>query len=123
MQLNHLNLEVRYAEQAAHFFEKYFDFKISLSNPAKTIIALQAGEFDLVLQESPVEPQYPTGMHIGFILSNLQQVRAIFKRLQNDGQPLLSEISASRRGMQFFLLGPGGIKIEVGTHQPTYDEA
>ncbi|MBI3711882.1 MAG: VOC family protein [Burkholderiales bacterium] len=117
MQLNHLNLSVPNALDAAAFFEKYLGFTIKMATPQRHIIAMSGAEFDLVLQECAGEElRYPGNFHIGFIVADLAQLHGLYQRLQADAYPLKTGIESSDRGWQFFFLLPGGVLIEIAWH-------
>ncbi|MDT9000323.1 VOC family protein [Paucibacter sp. APW11] len=122
MQLNHLNLQVSDAAQCADFLSQHFDLQTVLERPDRTLIAMRAGDFDLVIQQSdPAEAQatsYPAGFHFGFIVAGEQALRQAHARLLSAGVPGVGAITESRRGQQFFVDGPGGLTIELGWHLP-----
>ncbi|MDC8759023.1 VOC family protein [Janthinobacterium fluminis] len=120
MKLNHLNLQVSNAPEMAAFFVEYFGFVVTLEKPDRSLIALAADGFDLVLQESgDAKPSYPKGFHLGFILDDLEKVQTSYARLKHAGADLSAEIVQSRRGAQFFLTTLDGITVEIGCHYAT----
>ncbi len=120
MQLNHLNLQVSDAAQCADFLTRYFSAHIVLEKPDRSLIALRAGDFDLVLQQSEggAAAAYPAGFHFGFIRPTSDSVHALHRGLLDAGVPGVGPVERSRRGEQFFVQGPCGLTIEVGCHQP-----
>ncbi len=117
MQLNHLNLQVADTTEMAAFLVEHFGFAVMLEKPDRSIIALQGDGFDLVLQQvDDGSPTYPLGFHFGYILINREQVLATHARLRRAGVAVDAEIGQSRRGCQFFLTAPGGLRMEVGSH-------
>ncbi|MES2074209.1 MAG: VOC family protein [Pseudomonadota bacterium] len=117
MTLNHLNLQVGDAAEMAAFLVEHFGFAVALEKPDHSIIALQGDGFDLVLQQAGGgAPAYPPGFHFGFILAHRELVEATHARLRRAGVAVDGEIGRSRRGSQFFLTAPGGLRMEVGCH-------
>ncbi|PHV09180.1 extradiol dioxygenase [Janthinobacterium sp. BJB412] len=117
MKLNHLNLQVADAAGMAAFLVEHFGCAVTLEKPDRSVIALLADGFDLVLQQADGgAPAYPPGFHFGFIVADREQVEAIHTRLRRAGVAVDGEIGRSRRGSQFFLTAPGGLRMEVGCH-------
>ncbi len=117
MQLNHLNLQVADAAEMAAFLVEHFGFAVTLEKPDRSVIALQGDGFDLVLkQAADGPPTYPPGFHFGYILADREQVGVAHARLRRAGVAVDGEIGQSRRGCQFFLTAPGGLRMEVGSH-------
>lgn len=117
MKLNHLHLQAGNASELATFLVDFFGFEVKLASPDRRLIALGTEGFDLVIQEAnDGTPVYPKDFHFGFILDDMQQVQAVYARLQQAGVTVLGEIAQNRRGTQFFCSGPGGMRIEVGCH-------
>lgn len=117
MQLNHMNLQVADAAEMAAFLVEHFGFAVTLEKPDRSLIALQGGGFDLVLQQAEDgPPAYPPGFHFGYLLADREQVGIIHARLFRAGIAVDGEIRQSRRGCQFFLTAPGGLQMEIGSH-------
>jgi catechol 2,3-dioxygenase-like lactoylglutathione lyase family enzyme len=95
------------------FFERYFGLRVQSnpSSPSLVILTDEAG-FVLVLQRSRQPQPYPEGFHLGFLLSNVADVRALHERATNDGIPV-SDIIVNGRGTMIYLSAPEGYYVEV----------
>jgi catechol 2,3-dioxygenase-like lactoylglutathione lyase family enzyme len=114
MRLNHLDLQVPDVPATAAFFERYFDFRIASNRTSSAIIILTGEEgFTLVLQRRRSDQErYPEGFHIGFIVDRDERVHAKRAELAGDGISC-SEIIQNKRGLMFYVHGPGDVLIEV----------
>ena len=115
MKLNHLDLQVSDVQTTAHFFERFFAFKMLTSSTLKSIAVLEGeGGFSLVLQKLK-NPQaiYPEGFHIGFVLENVERVHALFHELKDQDIEVGDAVIVNNRGTMFYFKIPGGILTEV----------
>lgn len=117
MQLNHLNLQVSDAAQCADFLANHFGVQTVLEKPDRTLIAMRADNFDLVLQQTDEAATYPSGFHFGFIVASTAALHEQYRHLLAIGLPGIGSIERSRRGEQFFVKGPCGLTIELACHQ------
>jgi catechol-2,3-dioxygenase len=123
MQINHLDLQVHDVRQTSQFFERYFGLQVQSnpSSPALVIMTDQAG-FVLVLQRSKSGERYPDGFHLGFLLDDVQSVRALHARASADGTPV-SEVIVNGRGTMIYLTAPEGYYVEVSCQRHRYGAA
>lgn len=117
MTLNHLNLTVTDAAEAAAFLEKYFGLRpFDGAPPATATMAFLQDDRGMILsmfrgkRDVPVE--YPGFFHIGFVQERTDQVDEINQRLRADGYdvPLPERQHGS---WTFYFIAPGGFRIEV----------
>lgn len=116
MKLNHLNLTVTDAQEAAQFLVKYFDLQprhgIKMSS---RFAILEDGDgmiLTLIADYAGKEIVYPSNFHIGFIQPSEERVNEINRRLLEDG----FEVALPARihgSWTFYFLAPGGYTIEV----------
>ena len=113
MKLNHLDLQVQDVARTTAFFERYFGLRVQSnpSSPALVILTDEAG-FVLVLQRSPQPRPYPEGFHLGFLLDEVADVRALHERALHDGIPV-SDVIVNGRGTMIYLTAPEGYFVEV----------
>jgi len=115
MKLNHIDLQVSDVSGAREFFETHFRLRCTYQR--KEQLAILEDDNGLVfgvsnLFDSP-PPVYPPDFHIGFILSNETEVRAVHERLTEAGVPIKTDISRGGPNVYFMCTGPDGIVIEV----------
>lgn len=113
MKINHLDLQVHDVVRTSQFFERYFGLQIQSnpSSPALVIMTDQSG-FVLVLQRSKQAERYPEGFHVGFLLDDVESVRALHARAVADGTQV-SEVIVNGRGTMIYLTAPEGYYVEV----------
>lgn len=124
MHINHLDLQVHDVTRTSQFFERYFGLQIQSnpSSPALVIMTDQAG-FVLVLQRcKSAEQRYPEGFHVGFLLDDVESVRALHARAVADGTPV-SEVIVNGRGTMIYLTAPEGYYVEVSCQRHRFDAA
>lgn len=123
MQINHLDLQVQDVTRTSQFFERYFGLQIQSnpSSPALVIMTDQAG-FVLVLQRSKTAERYPEGFHVGFLLDDVESVRALHARAVADGTPV-SEVIVNGRGTMIYLTAPEGYYVEVSCQRHRFGAA
>ena len=113
MKLNHLDLQVYDVVRTTRFFERYFGLHLQ-SNPNSEALAIltDSSGFVLVLQRSKAAERYPEGFHVGFLLEDVDAVRALHARLVADGAPV-SDVIVNGRGTVIYLAAPEGYYVEV----------
>jgi catechol-2,3-dioxygenase len=123
MQINHLDLQVQDVTRTSQFFERYFGLQVQSNpgSPALVIMTDQAG-FVLVLQRSKSAERYPEGFHVGFLLDDVESVRALHARAVADGTPV-SEVIVNGRGTMIYLTAPEGYYVEVSCQRHRFSAA
>lgn len=123
MKINHLDLQVHDVAKTSQFFERYFGLQIQ-SNPssAALVIMTDPGGFVLVLQRSQQAERYPQGFHVGFLLDDVESVRALHARAVADGTPV-SEVIVNGRGTMIYLTAPEGYYVEVSCQRHRFGSA
>jgi catechol 2,3-dioxygenase-like lactoylglutathione lyase family enzyme len=122
MKLNHIDLQVYDVTRTAAFFERYFGFHVQ-SNPSSAALLVLTDEagFVLVLQRAkePTE-KYPEGFHVGFLLDDVDSVRAMHARATADGTPV-SDVIVNGRGTMVYLTAPEGYHVEVSCQKRRFE--
>lgn len=122
MNLNHLDLQVHDVPGTIAFFERYFGLVLR-SNPSSPALAIltDGHGFVLVLQrcERP-DDRYPEGFHLGFLLDDVDAVRALHTRLRADEVPV-SDVIVNGRGTMVYLTRPEGYYVEVSCQRHRFD--
>lgn len=123
MKLNHLDLQVQDVARTSQFFARYFGLQIQSnpSSPALVIMTDPSG-FVLVLQRSKQAERYPDGFHVGFLLDDVDSVRALHARAVADGVPV-SEVIVNGRGTMIYLSAPEGYYVEVSCQKHRFGAA
>jgi hypothetical protein len=80
------------------------------------------GGFVLVLQRSKQAERYPDGFHVGFLLDDVESVRALHARAVADGTPV-SEVIVNGRGTMIYLTAPEGYYVEVSCQRQRFAAA
>ena len=114
MRINHLDLQVEDVQATRAFFERYFGLTLqsNASSPAIAIMTDESG-FVLVLQKTKTPGErYPEGFHLGFLLDDVESVRALHARVVGDGLAV-SDVIVNGRGTMIYLASPEGYRIEV----------
>ncbi len=117
MQLNHLYLLVRDLERSRAFYERYFGFDGPSEWQAETFVVRNAEGFALALTPDPNPPEWPSSLHFGFLLNDVEFVRALQARMEADGVPLVESISEPGFAV-FKCLDPDGYVIELEAGHP-----
>jgi catechol 2,3-dioxygenase-like lactoylglutathione lyase family enzyme len=122
MKLNHLDLQVRDVPKTIAFFERYFGLQAHTKrdSPALAVLGDGAG-FTLVLQrcEQP-EAAYPKNFHLGFLLDDVESVRALHERARADGAEV-SDVIVNGRGTMIYFAAPEGYFVEVACQRLRYE--
>jgi catechol-2,3-dioxygenase len=113
MNINHLDLQVQDVAASRVFFEHYFGLETQ-SNPDSPalVIMTDAAGFVLVLQRATSAERYPEGFHLGFLVEDAADVRAMHARAIADGTPV-SDVIVNGRGTMIYLTAPEGYFVEV----------
>jgi len=113
MNLNHLDLQVHDVAATRVFFERYFGLKTQSNpgSPALVVLTDEAG-FVLVLQRASDDQRYPEGFHLGFLVDQVETVRALHARAVAEGTPV-SDVIVNGRGTMIYLTAPEGYFVEV----------
>ncbi len=112
MRINHLDLQVHDVQATARFFERHFGFALETSRTSPAIAILSGdGGFVLVLQRRKDETPYPEGFHLGFLVEDVETVRAFHARATADGVHV-SAVDTNARGTMVYCRHDG-VLIEV----------
>ena len=115
MKLNHIDLQVSNVSAAREFFETHFGLRCTYQRREQ--LALMDDGDGLVLAVSNLfdspPPVYPNDFHIGFILDNESDVRAVRDRLVTANVPIKTDLSRGGPNIYFMCVGPDGVVIEV----------
>jgi lactoylglutathione lyase len=113
--LNHIDLQVSDVSSAREFFETHFRLRCSFQRREQ--LAILEDDSGLMLGVSNLfgspPPVYPPDFHIGFILENETEVRAVHERLSSGGVTIKTDLSRGGPNIYFMCSGPDGITIEV----------
>jgi len=113
MTLNHLNLTVTNALEAADFLEKYFGLQAHHKSEAFSMLRDEAGMIlTLFRVKRGTEFSYPETFHIGFAQDSEEKVNEINQQLKDAGfdVPAPARLHGS---WTFYFTAPGGYTIEV----------
>ncbi|MFN3651026.1 MAG: VOC family protein [Armatimonadota bacterium] len=117
MTLNHLNLTVTDAAEAASFLEKYFGLRpFDGAPPHSATMAFLRDDRGFILslfrgkRDVPVE--YPGFFHIGFTQPSQEAVNELYRRLKDDGYDVPMP-ERQHGSWTFYFIAPGGFRIEV----------
>lgn len=123
MHINHLDLLVHDVAATSAFFERYFGLRIETNpgSPALVIMTDPEG-FVLVLQRAPAGAHYPPGFHLGFLLDDVESVRALHARASADGAAV-SDVIVNGRGTMIYLTAPEGYRVEVACQNHRFGRA
>lgn len=138
-ELNHMSLPSDDVNATSRFFERYLGFSMSMSEPRFAI--LKRPGLDVVIEsagadaptirtvgtakpgrpfshnvaDDPNGAVWPISFHIGLELRDVEDVRAMHRRLERDGFVAETDVFHHERGSRFFLRAPGGVMIEFNT--------
>jgi catechol 2,3-dioxygenase-like lactoylglutathione lyase family enzyme len=121
MKLNHLDLQVRDVPASIAYFERYFGLTLRTKPDSKALAVLTDGHgFVLVLQRAaPAEDRYPEGFHLGFLVDDVESVRALQARA-SDGGADVSDVIVNGRGTMIYFTAPEGYRIEVSCQRTSF---
>ena len=113
MKLNHLSLSVTNISEAATFFIKFFDFKLTDQKGDFVAILNDVNGFTLVLTKNQTDKlSYPPDFHFGFLKNTEEEVLAMYDKLTKGGLSIPPPKSI-RGNFGFYFNGPDGILMEV----------
>ncbi len=117
MNLNHLYLLVHDLEQSRRFYADYFGFDGPGEWQGETFVVRNEAGFALALTPDASPPEWPRGLHFGFLPGSVQVVRELHDRLKSDGFEILEEYFESNFGV-FKVLDPDGYVVELEAGVP-----
>lgn len=109
MLLNHLNLTVDDAQQAAGFLTTYFGMTPMGSRGRNMVFLTDANGMVLALMKGK-DATYPANFHIGFIQPDRAGVDAVHARLVADGFD--ADPPSDQHAYTFYVQAPGGFTVE-----------
>ncbi len=120
MKLNHLDLQVADVPAAAAFFVAHFGFepRSNASGEALAFLYERDGFWLVLGRKKGDSDRYPDGFHIGFLVDDVETVRAQHARLTAAGVES-GPIETHARGTMFYCRGPSEILIEVSCRAGT----
>lgn len=120
MRLNHLDLLVRDVPATVAYFTRYFGLSARTRADAPSLAVLTDDHgFVLVLQRS-AQPAYPEGFHLGFLLDDPAEVRALQARARADGAEV-SDVIENGRGTLSYFTAPDGYRVEVSCQHARWE--
>jgi catechol 2,3-dioxygenase-like lactoylglutathione lyase family enzyme len=111
--INHLDLQVRDVQKTATLYEELLGLhhRSSRTSPAKAILGDDAG-FTLVLQRRQDDGSYPEGFHFGFLVDDIERVRAFHEKARERTLDV-SDIIENNRGTLVYWKTDDGFLVEV----------
>jgi catechol 2,3-dioxygenase-like lactoylglutathione lyase family enzyme len=120
--LYHLYLRVRDLDRAVEFYRGLFGFDGPTEWQGETFVSRNAAGFSLALTPDPAPPEWPAGLHFGFLLESVDEARAVRERVEAAGWPLHE--SYDEPGFVVFKVAdPDGYLVEVEAGVPGADAA
>ncbi len=117
MNLNHLYLLVRDVDRSVAFYRRYFEFDGPSGWQGETFVIRNREGFDLALTPAAEPPEWPAGLHFGFLLASVDEAKAIYARVAADDVPVL-EVFVEDAFIVFKLRDPDGYVVEVEAGVP-----
>jgi catechol 2,3-dioxygenase-like lactoylglutathione lyase family enzyme len=118
MKINHLDLQVADVQATVAVFERLLGLRLqsSRTSPALAILTDDEG-FTLVLQRRKGDSErYPEGFHFGFLVDDVERVRAFHASASAETLEV-SAIIETGRGTLVYARTPDGLLIEVAHHR------
>jgi catechol 2,3-dioxygenase-like lactoylglutathione lyase family enzyme len=114
MHLRHLGLPVHDHQRSIRFYARYFEFipQTAQSYPDGTVIVRNRDLFDLALHPTTDIGATSTFLHFGFAMATADAVRALQRRLVQDGVTVI-EVDDEPQLVSFKCLDPDGWRVEV----------
>ncbi|MFY1672481.1 VOC family protein [Plantactinospora sp. WMMB334] len=114
MRVNHLGLPVCDPRRSLRFYHAYFGFDPTSAQryPDGTVIVRDADGFDLALHAVEAVEEPPPFLHFGFRLPDPDAVRALLRRLETDGVPIVESYDQPSY-TAFKCLDPDGHRVEA----------
>jgi catechol 2,3-dioxygenase-like lactoylglutathione lyase family enzyme len=121
MRLNHLDLQVHDVPATIAFFQRYFGLSLHTKASSPKLAILSDGQgFVFVLQQSEQpEDRYPEGFHLGFLLDDVESVRALHARACAEGAAV-SDLIVNGRGTMIYFTLPEKYRVEVSCQTRRY---
>jgi lactoylglutathione lyase len=117
MKLNHLNLTVTDVRAASEFLTTYFGLKDQGGNAGMNLLTDTDGFDGMILTLMKARAStfggYPETFHIGFFITDRDEVDRLSARLQEDGFDA-GPPKETGHSYGFYVNAPGGISVEVG---------
>jgi catechol 2,3-dioxygenase-like lactoylglutathione lyase family enzyme len=117
VQLNHLYLVVSDLDRPRDFYARYFGFDGPSEWQAETFVVRNAEGFSLALTPDASPPEWPSRLHFGFLVDDVDAVRSLLARLQAEGVRIVESIAEPAFAV-FKCLDPDGYVVEVEAGVP-----
>ena len=116
--LRHVALFVHEYEASERFFTELLGMEVEW-RPDESNVYLTSGNDNLALHAVSEPPAQGQLDHIGYFLSDPEEVMRWAEFLQGNGVTLLTEPRTHRDGaVSFYCLAPGGIRVQLIYHPP-----
>jgi catechol 2,3-dioxygenase-like lactoylglutathione lyase family enzyme len=113
VKLNHLDLQVLDVQRSVLFFERFFGLELTSSRASPALAFLTDGHgFVLVLQRMRAPAPYPDGFHLGFLVDDVETVRAFHAQAKAGGLDV-TDVETNARGTMVYCRTPEGFAVEV----------
>lgn len=121
MKLNHLDLFVHDVPATLAWFQRWFGLTLRTKPDAPTFGILTDGHgFVLVVQRAAEGERYPDGFHLGFLVPDEAEVRALQARARAEGVAV-SDVLDEPRGTLTYFTAPDGYRVEVSCQRAGYE--
>ena len=121
MKLNHLDLHVHDVPATLAYFQRFFGLTLQTRPDAPTFGILTDGHgFVLVVQRAAEGERYPAGFHLGFLVADEAEVRALQARARAEGAEV-SDVIVNARGTLTYFTAPDGYRVEVSCQRAGYE--
>ena len=117
MTLNHIHICSQNLGRSKEFYESFFEFQLKQEHGDGLFMEDGRG---FLLAIDPVQESFemPSWFHIGYCLSNKDQVRSLYEKMRGSGIEFLKEyVEYGDDAAAFYVQDPDGIKIEVSWHR------
>ena len=118
MNLNHLYLRVRDLERSVDFYRRFFGFTAPSGWQGETFVIRNDELFSLALTPDPAPPEWPLGLHFGFLLDSVETARELHERMASAGVAI-QEAYVEPGFVVFKAFDPDGYLVEVEAGVPT----
>lgn len=115
MRPRHVDLQVSDVDAARSFFETFFGMSCTYQRQKQIAFFKDETGFEFAVSnlfDSP-SPTYLKDFHIGFVLQQTSEVRAMYDRLKAAGVAMKLDIGVQGPSLVFQCAGPDGIPVEV----------
>ena len=114
MRLYHLHVHVRDLAAARAFYETYFGFQRVFPEAPELFLRGPHGFLLALVERSPEEGTIPDWFHLGFQGQSADEVRALFRRMTEDGVAMAVPWTEFATGtVKFHCVDPDGHRVEV----------